>query len=306
MTRTLKEINNFYRTSLREEVVFLEQQRVTIRDKTRIIGIVVLCISIVIFFPLYYFLEMLFQLALSLLIISFCTWAWLSLKLSRDYRYSYWKRIIEPLLRYYDKSLSFSVHECIPESVFVASNIFNQKCFKYKGRNLVSGQINSTNISFSQVNVECEGIYHEDIDGYPLFDGIFFVGELERDLFNDIIIIPKEFRKHGKKKNLPVIKIESPEFNDNFVIYARKRISTKKILESELAQKILHFKKDNNRHLYISVIGSRLFFAVKHNEQIFEPKLKDSILEFRCVQPYFEELLFFAELIEVINSKVIN
>ena len=123
------------------------------------------------------------------------------------------------------------------------------------------------------------------------------------------VIIPKndsqEFLKSlqsGNETRPPLIEIDSPAFTEHFIAYGWHSRSTKEILTPKLIQKTLDFKIGCNKHLLISLIDTRIFLAVKYYEKMFEPKLKSSIMDFQCIQGYFEDLVFFMDVVEEVNS----
>ena len=92
-----------------------------------------------------------------------------------------------------------------------------------------------------------------------------------------------------------------PEFEKLFVVYGTDQIESRYILSPALMQRIVEFKTKRQKPIYLSFVGSSIFVALSETRPLFEPKIFSSILDFKTVCGYFEDLRVAVEIVEDLN-----
>ncbi len=225
-------------------------------------------------------------------------------------------RIINKLVRFVDDSLSYTQHACIPESVYMSSQIFRRRPDRYKGDDMVSGKIGVTQIEFSELKSEYKTTStnskgRSQTHWHTIFKGLFFVADFNKHFAGETVVLPdtaeKLFGMLGQKLQSlntfrgKLIKLEDPEFEKLFVVYGNDQIEARYILSTSLMERITNFKKKTKRPIYLSFIGSNVFVAVSYTKNLFEPKIFSTLLDFAPILEYFEDLNLAVGIVEDLN-----
>lgn len=68
-------------------------------------------------------------------------------------------------------------------------------------------------------------------------------------------------------------------------------------------ERIVQFKRKTNTHVFIAFIGSKVVVAVPMSHEMFEPEMYNSLVYFKIIQEYYEDLSF---AIDIINDLDLN
>ena len=103
------------------------------------------------------------------------------------------------------------------------------------------------------------------------------------------------------KKRGQLIKLEDSEFEKYFVAYGDDQVQARYILSTSLMKRIVSFKKNTKRQIYLSFIGSKIYVAISYTKNLFEPKLHKTLLDFKPIQEYFEDLQLVLSIVNDLN-----
>ena len=95
--------------------------------------------------------------------------------------------------------------------------------------------------------------------------------------------------------------MEDVAFEKEFVVYGDDQIEARYILSTSLMERILAYKKKSNRPIRFSFIGNKVHVAISYKKALFEPRLFRSLLSFKPIQEYFEDLSLAIDLVEDLN-----
>lgn len=151
--KTSREFQHYYYTALKRELLSLEKKRKEAVQKMYGVGIVLGLVFILIFF-----LVQFFKLHYGLLVLSFLgcavVWGYMYSHNTAEYVKEFKTRIIQKIIEFIDKNLTYQSHNYIPSSTFNESKIFPRQADSYKGDDYVSGVIGQTEIAFSEIHAE--------------------------------------------------------------------------------------------------------------------------------------------------------
>ncbi|WP_375505732.1 DUF3137 domain-containing protein [uncultured Nostoc sp.] len=139
-----------------------------------------------------------------------------------------------------------------------------------------------------------------------IFKGLFFKAKFNKNLRTVTIVQPKVINvnihaiNHAKKQ---VIKLEDPEFAKFFTVYGDDQIEARYVLSTSLMDKIVSFRKKTNRNIYISFVEDMIYIAIEEavENNIFDPNLYKSVLNFAPLREYFEILNLMLGIVEDLN-----
>lgn len=253
----------------------------------------------------------------------------------RDFIYNFKERIIKKIVSFVDEGLSYSRNGHVSESYFMESGIFTRIPSRTSGEDLVSGRIGSTQIEFSELNVEYRREYW-DYDEYglsnhgrydwfgrrrtysyhTLFRGLFFVAHINKRFRARTVVLPDVAESllgniGSKLQSLnaargQLVKMDDPEFEKAFVVYSEEQSEPRLILTPEMMKRILDFKRNTNRKICLSFEGSRVYIAIAHERNFLEPSIFQSLLDFGLFEGYFRDLQLLAGIVEGLKLEEIS
>jgi hypothetical protein len=236
--------------------------------------------------------------------------------LTRNYTRRFKSEVLSRIARFLDPSLEYKMDGMIDQSTYMASKIFPHRPDRYKGEDLVEGNIGATAIRFCELHSEYKTTRRDSkgnthTEWHTIFRGLFFMGDFNKNFSGSTVILPDSaealFGKFGQWLQSfsfgrdQLIKMDDPEFEKLFVVYGTDQIESRYILSPALMQRIVEFKTESNRPLHLSFAGSSVFVALSETRNLFEPKIFSTILDFETICGYFEDLRLSVEIVEDLN-----
>lgn len=189
--------------------------------------------------------------------------------------------IIQGLLSGINPSLRYNPVGHISKNEFVSSEIFTKKISRYKGCNLITGKIGSTDMRFSMVHAE-EKCKRETTDSkgrkrtetyyVTFFEGVLFSAD-----FNKNITGLTAVRSHvgtgffSKSK----VKLEDPRFNKFFSVESSDQIEARYILTPSLIERLIEIRNKFGA-IDLSFTGERVVLALPMRYGLFDLKTRSS------------------------------
>ncbi len=313
--KTIEELHEFFRNELIKYLEPMEKRRKGVLNKIIITGAVAGIIALVIGIIVASRIRTQFAFFMPVIIWAVIIWAaiiGLAAKiLSAGYVVEFKQFVIQPLVRFIADGLDYNPKDYIKKDVFMLSKIFITRPNRYKGDDLVSGQIGSTKLRFSELDAEYESGSGKDRHRTTIFKGLFFMADFNKDFCGTTIVLPdtaeKLFGWLGEKLQSmnvfrsQLIKLEDVEFEKHFVVYGADQIEARYILSPSLMKRIVDFKEKTGRKIYLSFVGSMVFVAIWINRPLFEPRLFSTLLDFASVRQYFEDLQLAIGIVDDLN-----
>lgn len=236
---------------------------------------------------------------------------------SREYKSRFKGTIIAPLVKFVDEGLIYAPESYLPESMFMASRMFSTSPDRYDGDDMVTGTIGKTAIAFSEVHAEYKTT-HRDSKGnthtewHTIFKGLLFTADFNKDFHHVTVVLPDVAQRllgrlgqalQGMTflSDLKLVKLEDPDFEREFVVYSQDQIEARYILSPALMKRLYDFTVRTQKEIHFSFVGSRVFVAIPYNEDLFEPKVFQTLLDFSVVERYFGDLEFAVGIVEDLN-----
>ncbi|MCF2145751.1 DUF3137 domain-containing protein [Desmonostoc muscorum LEGE 12446] len=200
----------------------------------------------------------------------------------------------------------FSIIRVISLFIFILPFTFSALIFRFI--KIISYIINhilrGQNIEYKKF--ESEVLTNQFTRTNLIFKGLFFKAKLNNNLQTVTIVQPKVIKanihalNHTKKQ---LIKLEDPQFAKLFTVYADDQIEARYVLSTNLMDKIVKFRKKTNRNIYISFVDDMIYIAIEEavENNIFDPNLYKSVLNFAPLREYFETLNLMLGIVEDLN-----
>jgi len=229
-----------------------------------------------------------------------------------------YKSIVIPgVLSFLDESYRYAGDRHVPKSQFVGSRLFRREPNDFEGSDLVSGTRGSASLRFSYVDARYDIHAHKASETWTrtkyLFEGIFFVVDFGEKRKGKTIVLPDALEGwlgwFGKKiQALDIrwgrqMKMEDPAFEKRFEVYSDEPDASRRILTSSLMQRLTRFRNEARRDVHLSFVNSRMVVAVSHNKHFLEPSIFRSILRFKPVRQYYEDIVLVLGIMDELTPK---
>ena len=300
--KNLSELTDFYYKTLFPTLEDLEKQRKQVRYRIFLFGLG---------YSLAYFLVLVFMkniLLVSLDAIGFVLVLYVAIggfiykMLVKDYTKEFKDKVIYPLIKEIDSNLHYNALDHVSQRLFRDSKIFTSNIDKFEGNDFVQGEIDGVKLQFSDVHAQKK---HKNSKGghswSTIFEGLFIVGEFNKHFKEKTVILPDSAQNTfgdliggwlqsnnvGRDK---LVKMDSVEFEKEFVVYSTNQIEARYILSHALMEKLLLFKKKSSHPISISFIGGSIHMAIEYNKDLFEPSVFSSLLDYKVAMEYVQTL----------------
>ncbi|MBQ9313517.1 MAG: DUF3137 domain-containing protein [Clostridia bacterium] len=214
---------------------------------------------------------------------------------SLQYKKEYKERVINKLLSYFNERLDYEPHGGISSSTYYSAG-FNTYD-RYRSEDFIRGKIEEQfPFSMSELLIQSQ---HTDDKGRTTyvteFMGLFAMVENDKDIGSIIYIRKdKKFVKISKLRGIPLVKLDSPEFEKTFDIYSNNNVVTVQILTSEIMQMLNDMYKKMNYE--ISIINNKVFMRFSLKKNLFEASYKKEIIKKENLYEYCQIINFVMEL----------
>ena len=228
-----------------------------------------------------------------------------------DYRSGFKMIILRKMIQFVQPGLDYLPQQGISKELFKAGGMFQQRIDRYKCEDMIEGRIGRTEIAFSEVHAEHKTRSGKHTHWYTIFKGLFFIGDFNKDFHGRTVVLPdtaeKLFGLFGQTLQSwsssygQLVKLEDVEFEKEFVVYGTDQIEARYILSPALMERILMFRRRAGKKIYISFLGSKVFAAIPVQENMFEPKVFSSVLEFNVIAEYYAQLQLGVGIVDELN-----
>jgi hypothetical protein len=222
--------------------------------------------------------------------------------------------VISRIVKFLDENLNYEPSGFIDKNVFMTSKIFKTTPNKYKGDDLVWGNVGATKIRFSELNAVYESGTGKDRHEQTIFKGLFFIADFNKNFKGSTVVLPDAAetllgRLGTKLQSMNIlrgqlIKLEDPQFEKEFVVYGDDQVEARYILSPSLMSRIVDYKQKTGKRIYLSFVGSTIFVAIWIGRNLFEPRIFKTLLDFEPIRQYYEDLKIAIEIVEDLNLNV--
>ena len=231
---------------------------------------------------------------------------------TRKYTSEFKQKVIARLVEFIHPGLRYDHSGKIDRHLYQQSKLFHQQVDIYGGDDLVEGRAGATEIRFSELHTQY--ITH-DSEGrtshHTIFKGLFFVGDFNKHFHGRTVVLPDTAERilgglgrFLQSKNFSrddLIKMDDPEFEKEFVVYGTDQIEARYILTSSLMRRVLDFRRKNKKRIFLSFANSKVFAAIPYRKNLFEPRIFETLLNFRPIREYFNDLSVALGIVEDLN-----
>jgi hypothetical protein len=288
--KTLQEFENYYNSSLLPDIEPLEKERIKVKNRLLIVLTIIAVLGIGLFMLTKDNRAISIPVFIGLVMYS---------RIMKGYSLNFKDQVINKIIYFINSNLSYRKSSYISRMEFENSELFHS-FNRYKGDDYVEGNIvddeylkrtgktRSIHIEFSELNVL------EDNDPWKInrtitvFKGLFFVADFNKNFKGYTKVVPDYklnlFQGHNR------VTLEDPEFEKYFQVYGDDQVEARFILSTSLMKRITDFRKKSGRKIYIAFKHNKIYIAIRYSENLFEPKVFETLYDFEIMKDYFEDL----------------
>ncbi len=224
---------------------------------------------------------------------------WESVVKNTPFYKEYKKNVIYKLIKFLNPTLRYDRSHFISQQEYFKSGFFEHIPVKVVGDDHVAGRIDDVEIEFSELEVTYRRQEDKTAKGNDTqFKGIFFIAKTPRPYPADIIIEPKGFKTGD---NVILVPTENARFNEHFQVRVPNKDYMRQVnemLSDDLIEKVLSFGALVHHEIHMSFIYNKLYVAIKHDKDLFEPSLWHSVVNYDMVHIHFNDLYYPISIIE--------
>jgi hypothetical protein len=226
------------------------------------------------------------------------------------------ERILPVIIEAVEPGVVYTSNHKISLPVFRHSELFLKHVDRYTGEDHFDGMIGKTALEFSEIHAEekhesrnSKG--HKRTHYTTIFKGVFMIADFNKHFSAKTVVLPDTSEKflgrlgrRLQKWNFAredLVVLESPEFENEFVVYGSDQIESRYILTPDLMSRFLELKKRTGHSIYASFKESRLFLAISLQNNLFESSFRKSLLEGEVVEEIVSDLQFCFGIVEDLN-----
>lgn len=227
----------------------------------------------------------------------------------KNYKLQYKEKVIKEFIHGYSDGLDYRPQEGIASSQYSHAG-FDGYYDRYYSEDLIKGEIlENCKISMAEVHTQREETT-TDSNGnttttyVTLFHGLF--AKIDLNCFNsvDFMVEKNKIFKgiFGKKYRL---EMDSNEFEKIYDVKTSDKISTLRILTSDIMQLLIDFKKQNKVVPEISLRGNNLYIRYGVGN-VFEPNLLKNDMDFDKLKKTYNMINFTLNLAKEFTKNIIE
>jgi len=200
----------------------------------------------------------------------------------------------------------------VKKNEFTSCGIFPETPDRYRGEDLVSGEIEQTGFSFSEVHSQ---VYREDSKGrkqlQTQFKGLFFKADLNKITKHQTVIVPDiaerflgNMGQQLQKLNFSrdeLVQMENVDFEKLFAVYASDQVEARYVLSPKLMERIVTYAELHEIKPSMSFKNSSVYVAIPIGKEFFEPRIFRTIINKEVTQEYHDDMMLAISLVEELD-----
>ena len=273
------------------------------RSKVKIIGLIIICII----FPIFLFTlfgKSALHISVFLIPIIVCIIVLIAKnitneKKSSSYTSVFKTKVILPLIQHVFNSAEYSPNKQLSRTLYNNDyiNVYKDNYDNYYSEDAVITK-DANDLVFAEVKLDREVQTKNGKEKVLVFWGL--AGNFKSPIdFNSPIRILRDSFYNGD------VKMDSSEFEENFNVYTRQKITTLSILTADVMTKLVDLKKKFGKSLEIVFFADKVYFRIDYSN-LFEAELNREALSVESIEKYYNLLCNIKDMSEYIVEVLKN
>jgi hypothetical protein len=155
----------------------------------------------------------------------------------------------------------------------------------------------------------CETIvYRLNRSDGAAFQGVFLVASFNKKFTSQTVVLPRSsvslLNKLWQREvfdNFQMVKLEDNQFNKEFSVYSTDQVESRYLLSVALMSRMLSYKQKIKRKISFSFVDDKMFCAIPNHDNLFEPAIFNSFLDFGFMLKSYNALKFYTDIVSDLN-----
>ena len=302
-----KSFNEFYDSELAQQILPFEE----IRKKVAVLGFAgyaVIILSVICFIVGYSTgLGAVFAIFFILLITGIVLLVIFYNK-KKAYISGFKENIVGSIIKFIDPHLHYNPYGHVNIKDYERSGLYLKTPDRYKGDDYVEGKRDKTIFCFSELHTEYKQESDKSTDWYTIFKGLFFIGDFNKNFQGRTYVYSEQNPQLGFFTkmfssfawNLEKVKLESPEFENRFIVYSNDQVEARYILTPSFMERLLKLQDIMGDQTSYSFVDTNIYVAVPIRDSLFEPSVF-SANNFDKLGDYYNTIHIVFDIIDELN-----
>jgi hypothetical protein len=224
--------------------------------------------------------------ALGIVAVAACAYfLWSAWSAHRGFAAAFRERVIGPLVGFVDASLRYEPSASVPREQLVRSGLVRREVRYCSGEDLVEGEIDGVAVRCTYVRAFGETPRRapgSDSVAPPIvFSGLFVLAEFPRRATAGVYVLPDraerlfggvaEAVQAADRRYGSLVRLEDPEFERLFKVYAEDQVEARYILSTSLMDRLVNFRNRRDATPRLAIQNSTLYMAFPSNANPLAP-----------------------------------
>lgn len=229
--------------------------------------------------------------------------------------HSYKTQVLERLIQFVSPNAKYVRHSHLQFGDMMSTGFFTQKAYDISGNDLIVGRQSGVPYQMSDVTMKyLPKLTHENAQPETVFRGQAFVAKFPRELKGEVYVVGRfssnllsgtQMNRSYRPSLGAEVKLEDPEFNKVFKVYASDQLEARYILTPSMMErlkKLASLQKDNA--IVFSFKESRVAILRPSGKDSFELKVETKSTVQEQVARYYEELVGALQVIDELKLNI--
>lgn len=223
---------------------------------------------------------------------------------------AYKNDVVPELVHLLDERLTYDRYQGL-QPYYNASNLYPEAIDHCSCEDTLSGKLGNTQCAFGEMHTTFTSAY--EVNGTKriktIFHGVFFVAEFNRHLSHETILLPdglestlgslgRGLQKLNSQQSGKLIRLENPQFEQYFAVYATDEQESRYILTPDMMEKILLVNRKLGGNIRIAFKGSYVYIACPSKANWFKADIFRSLLGRKEIQKQITYIRVMSGIVE--------
>lgn len=305
-----KNFNSFYIEEIQSKLALLELER------KRMLKLFFVIVGLVFMFSCFISIKQLRSfnilsifIVLSPTIITACLMYFFTF---RKFKINYKNKIIKLLFNSIFDDYFYRPDGYLTEAEYQSTLLYQGNFNRFSGEDCIEGVFKGKEIKLSELLVRRVENRKKKNTTKIIFNGLMVIFKMKTPYVSQIVVEPDFAEKilgfmgraiqSTTKGNLEIVRLESPDFEKNFIVYSNDQIEVRRFLTPLIQEKLTNFKKMKKTLFAFSIQSNQISIALPNSKNQFEPNYFSRTDDVKIIREIIDLFLFFDELLSHLNS----
>ena len=226
----------------------------------------------------------------------------------KEYISGFKENIVHSIINFIDPNMRYNPHGCINRIDYEKSGLFLKRPDKYNGDDYVEGWRGKTVFCFSELHSQYKVSTGKSTSWHTIFKGLFFIGDFNKHFQGRTYVYSESNPQVGFFTkmfssfawNLEKVKLESPEFENKFVVYSSDQVEARYILTPSFMERLSKLQDLMGDGTSYSFVDTNVYVAVPIRDALFEPRIF-SANNYDVLGDYYNTVHIIFDIIDELN-----